>query len=154
MAQLLGETVRDDIDGLVEIVAVILRMDIRPGDGKVDFDDESVLERALVIVPESDVGSDKAQTEMFQVSDFLRDVGVNGGSQFNITGADMDLHILKLHSAWSAVHGRSWCLEQFLDLRIELRDDLRGARAQVARRQPAGSWLRLLDQPEFSPVTR
>ena len=28
-----------------------------------------------------------------------------------------------------------------------------GARAQVARRQPDGSWLRLLDQPEFTPVT-
>src|SRR5450755_1586890 len=28
-----------------------------------------------------------------------------------------------------------------------------GARAQVARRQPDGTWLRLLDQPEFiSPV--
>jgi ketosteroid isomerase-like protein len=26
-----------------------------------------------------------------------------------------------------------------------------GARAQVLRRQPDGSWLRLLDQPEFSP---
>jgi hypothetical protein len=25
-----------------------------------------------------------------------------------------------------------------------------GARAQVVRRQPDGSWLRLLDQPEFS----
>jgi ketosteroid isomerase-like protein len=29
-----------------------------------------------------------------------------------------------------------------------------GARAQVARRQPDGSWLRLLDQPEFVPVSR
>ena len=29
-----------------------------------------------------------------------------------------------------------------------------GARAQVARRQPDGTWLRLLDQPEFVPVTR
>jgi ketosteroid isomerase-like protein len=28
-----------------------------------------------------------------------------------------------------------------------------GARAQVARRQPDGSWLRLLDQPEFTPPT-
>ena len=28
-----------------------------------------------------------------------------------------------------------------------------GARAQVARRQPDGTWLRLLDQPEFVPVT-
>ena len=27
-----------------------------------------------------------------------------------------------------------------------------GARAQVVRRQPDGSWLRLLDQPEFNPV--
>ena len=29
-----------------------------------------------------------------------------------------------------------------------------GARAQVARRQPDGTWLRLLDQPEFSRTTR
>ncbi|MER7965799.1 YybH family protein [Streptomyces ardesiacus] len=29
-----------------------------------------------------------------------------------------------------------------------------GARAQVVRRQPDGSWLRLLDQPEFVPPTR
>lgn len=28
--------------------------------------------------------------------------------------------------------------------------DNAGARAQVVRRQPDGSWLRLLDQPEFS----
>ncbi|GLZ11909.1 hypothetical protein Acsp04_21440 [Actinomadura sp. NBRC 104425] len=28
-----------------------------------------------------------------------------------------------------------------------------GARAQVVRRQPDGSWLRLLDRPEFVPVT-
>jgi uncharacterized protein (TIGR02246 family) len=26
-----------------------------------------------------------------------------------------------------------------------------GARAQVVRRQPDGSWLRVLDQPEFAP---
>ena len=29
-----------------------------------------------------------------------------------------------------------------------------GARAQVARRQPDGTWLRLLDQPEFTPTAR
>ena len=29
-----------------------------------------------------------------------------------------------------------------------------GARAQVVRRQPDGTWLRLLDQPEFVPVIR
>jgi len=28
-----------------------------------------------------------------------------------------------------------------------------GARAQVVRRQPDGSWLRVLDQPEFRPPT-
>jgi ketosteroid isomerase-like protein len=28
-----------------------------------------------------------------------------------------------------------------------------GARAQVVRRQPDGTWLRLLDQPEFNPPT-
>jgi ketosteroid isomerase-like protein len=29
-----------------------------------------------------------------------------------------------------------------------------GARAQVVRRQPDGSWLRLLDYPEFVPPSR
>jgi len=29
-----------------------------------------------------------------------------------------------------------------------------GARAQVVRRQPDGTWLRVLDQPEFQPPTR
>ncbi|ETK37022.1 YybH family protein [Microbispora sp. ATCC PTA-5024] len=29
-----------------------------------------------------------------------------------------------------------------------------GARAQIVRRQPDGSWLRLIDQPEFAPPTR
>ena len=29
-----------------------------------------------------------------------------------------------------------------------------GARAQVARRQPDGSWLRVLDQPEFTPLSQ
>ena len=29
-----------------------------------------------------------------------------------------------------------------------------GARAQVVRRQPDGTWLRLLDQPEFVPPSR
>lgn len=29
-----------------------------------------------------------------------------------------------------------------------------GARAQVVRRQPDGSWLRVLDQPEFVPPRR
>ncbi|NML55496.1 SnoaL-like domain-containing protein [Streptomyces sp. R302] len=29
-----------------------------------------------------------------------------------------------------------------------------GARAQVVRRQPDGSWLRILDQPEFVPPAR
>jgi uncharacterized protein (TIGR02246 family) len=33
-------------------------------------------------------------------------------------------------------------------------NDGAGARAQVVRRQPDGSWLRLLDQPEFVPVAR
>ena len=32
--------------------------------------------------------------------------------------------------------------------------DEAGARAQVVRRQPDGSWLRLLDQPEFIHPTR
>ena len=32
--------------------------------------------------------------------------------------------------------------------------DQAGARAQVVRRQPDGSWLRLLDQPEFAQPSR
>ncbi|MHB8311690.1 MAG: YybH family protein [Candidatus Dormibacteria bacterium] len=36
-------------------------------------------------------------------------------------------------------------------LTTTLAKDGAGARAQVARRQPDGTWLRLLDQPEFIP---
>lgn len=32
--------------------------------------------------------------------------------------------------------------------------DAAGARAQVCRRQPDGTWQRLLDQPEFGPLAR
>ena len=32
--------------------------------------------------------------------------------------------------------------------------DGKGVRAQVVRRQPDGSWLRLLDQPEIGPASR
>ena len=32
--------------------------------------------------------------------------------------------------------------------------DRTGVRAQVVRRQPDGSWLRMLDQPEFVPPSR
>lgn len=31
--------------------------------------------------------------------------------------------------------------------------DAAGARAQVVKRQPDGSWLRILDQPEFTPTS-
>jgi hypothetical protein len=31
--------------------------------------------------------------------------------------------------------------------------DGKGARAQVARRQPDGSWLRVLDHPELTPAS-
>jgi ketosteroid isomerase-like protein len=40
-----------------------------------------------------------------------------------------------------------------LALTATVAKDGTGARAQVARRQPDGSWLRLLDQPEFTPAT-
>lgn len=33
-------------------------------------------------------------------------------------------------------------------------EDGAGARAQVVRRQPDGSWLRVLDRPEFTPPGR
>lgn len=38
-------------------------------------------------------------------------------------------------------------------LTATLPKDGAGARAQVARRQPDGTWLRLLDQPEFARPT-
>ena len=34
---------------------------------------------------------------------------------------------------------------------VDAAKDGAGARAQVVRRQPDGSWLRVLDQPEFVP---
>jgi hypothetical protein len=53
-------------------------------------------------------------------------------------------------------HGKARQPEDLTRLFVERANskDEAGARAQVVRRQPDGSWLRLLDQPGFTPVTQ
>lgn len=92
MAELLGEAVVDQINRLVEIVAMVLGVNVRPGQSEVDFDDEGVLEGAFVVVPECDVGADQIQPEMLEAFNFLGDIGMNRRSQLYIARTDMDLH--------------------------------------------------------------
>lgn len=92
MAQLLGEAIRHHIQRLVERVPVVLGVNIRPSQSQVNFDHKGVLERALVIVPQGNVSADQVQSKMFQTFDFLRHIGMDGRSQLNIAGTDMNLH--------------------------------------------------------------
>ena len=105
MAQLLGEAVRHDIDGLVEIVPVIFRVNIRSRQGEMDFDHKGVLERALIVVPKRHMRADQVQSKMLQTFDFLGHVPVDGRCQFDITGADMNLHTSTLTAPQKDVHG-------------------------------------------------
>jgi hypothetical protein len=45
---------------------------------------------------------------MFEAFDLLRNIGVNGRSQLNIAGTDMNLHVIKLHSGFGDVHSGGW----------------------------------------------
>jgi len=92
MAQLLRQAVRHNINRLIEIVPMVLRMEVRPAHGEVDLDDKSMLECALVIVPESDVGPDQIQPKMFQTFDFLRNIRMDGWRKLDIPWTDMNLH--------------------------------------------------------------
>ena len=55
MAQLFGETIRHHVDGLVKFVTVILGMNIRPRQSKVNLHYKSVFHRAFIVVPKGDV---------------------------------------------------------------------------------------------------
>ena len=104
MAQLLGQPVRDDIDGLVKLMAMVFRVNIGPRQRQVDLDDEGVFERPFVVVPKGDVRADEVQAKMFQAFDFLGHIAMDGWRQLYITGADMYLHMVKLHSRYEHVH--------------------------------------------------
>jgi ketosteroid isomerase-like protein len=66
-----------------------------------------------------------------------------------------------IHALWQEILPHAPRFEQELPLPTLVSGDIAltstppkdgaGARAQVVRRQPDGSWLRLLDQPEFIP---
>ena len=98
MAQLFRQAFGHDVDGLVEFVTVVLGMEVGSAQGEMDFDHESMFEGAFIIVPKGDVGTDQIQSEVFKAFDLLSDIRMNGRSKLNITRADMNLHVLKLHS--------------------------------------------------------
>lgn len=94
MTQLFLEAVRHNINGLVQIMAVIFRVNIGPRKSQMNFDHKSVLGYPRIVVPESNVRPDQVQPEMFQTFDSLRYIRMDGRSQFNITRTDMNLHTL------------------------------------------------------------
>jgi len=105
MAQLLREAVGDHVDGLVKIVPVIFRMDIRSRQGQMNLDYKSVLERSLVVMPQRHMRADQVQSKMLQTFDFLGHVPMDGRCQLDITGADMNLHTSKLAAPEKDVDG-------------------------------------------------
>ena len=105
MAQLLREAVGDHVDGLVKIVPVIFRMDIRSRQGQMNLDYKSVLERSLVVMPQRHMRADQVQSKMLQTLNLQGHVRMNRRCKLDITGTDMNLHTLKLRLHLANVHG-------------------------------------------------
>jgi hypothetical protein len=104
MPQLLGQPVHHQIDGGVEIMAVILGVKIGPAQREMHLDHEGMLHRPGVVVPERHVRPDEFQAEMFQALDLLRHIGMDGAAQLDMTRADMNLHKEKLRPGYRNVH--------------------------------------------------
>jgi len=94
MAQLLRQTLRHNVDGLVKIVAVIFPVDIRPSQSKMHFDHKGMLECSFIVVPKGHMRTDQIQPKVFQTLDLLGDIGMDGGSELHIPWTDMNLHTL------------------------------------------------------------
>ena len=71
MAQLFRQFLGDQIDGRVELMTVILRVQVRPGEGEVDLDDKRMLGFAF-IMPDGHVGPDDFAIEVLQVAETVK----------------------------------------------------------------------------------
>lgn len=93
MTKLFREAIRHNINGLVKIVSMIFRVNIRPRQSKMNLDHKGMFESALIVMPESYVRPDQSQTEMLQTIDFLSNIGMNRRGKLDVTRTNMDLHI-------------------------------------------------------------
>jgi len=94
LPQLLGELARYLVDGGVEIVLGVLRVNVRPGDGEVYFDD--MLPGARLVVEQNNMGGENAVGKLLQMGYLVRHVCVNGCRKGQMSGAKMDLHAKKV----------------------------------------------------------
>ena len=78
MAELLSEAAGYEIDGRIEIMAVVFGVYVRSRKGDVDFDSESVFDGRLgLVLINGHVGSEDVALKVFKVADFLGDMGMN-----------------------------------------------------------------------------
>ena len=92
-AQLTREFVHHHVERGVEFRGGFLGVDVRAGDGEVDFDGEGVGGLRGLIVDQDDVRGDDLVGERLEVLDFFGDVAVNCGGEPHMAGTKVELHI-------------------------------------------------------------
>ena len=68
-------------------------MNIRAGHGEMHFDRELLLGIRAGLVHKDHVRGEDVVGKVFKVEDLFRRVLVDGGSELEVTGAEMELHV-------------------------------------------------------------
>jgi hypothetical protein len=92
MAELFGKALGNDVNRLIEIVAMILGVKIRPAQGEMNFDNKGVLGCLRAVMPNRDVRPDQIQSKVLKALNFLGNVRMKGRSKLNISWTDVNLH--------------------------------------------------------------
>jgi hypothetical protein len=93
-SELLRKLARDLVDGGVEVILGILRVNVWAGNSKVHLND--MLSRPRLVMKEDDMGGENAIRELLQVSYLLRHIRVDGCGKSQMSGAKVDLHAKKI----------------------------------------------------------
>lgn len=90
-AKLTRQFIDHFVDGGIEVQFFVFGMNIRAGHSEMDF--YAVRFGSGLVVKENDMGGNDFTGQMFEMFDFIGDITIDGGSEFEVSGADVDLHI-------------------------------------------------------------
>jgi len=92
LAKLLLQLVNGQVDGGVEIILGILGMKIGPRNSQVNLDLVIFFLRAVLVVEKNDVRGQDFPADFLKVGNLGGYMGMDGGCELKMTGAEMDLH--------------------------------------------------------------
>jgi len=92
LAQLAGDFLGGFIYGSIQISISFFGVNVRAGNGEVDFNAESLLRIAFFVLKENHVGGNDAVSEFFQMTYLVSDIRVERRRQREVPWTEMYLH--------------------------------------------------------------